>query len=157
MADAGLTISKGQLTATLNLLANERLTRPLLRTIGNLMVNDARMNFRMSRGPDGQRWAPLKLRDGKPLLDTGRLRNSITSRLVYAGGENSVEIGTNVKYAPVQQFGALIKPRHKKFLLFPGAGGKGRIAAKQVVIPARPFIGLADRQVKKINQAIDLW
>ena len=36
-------------------------------------------------------------------VDTGRLRNSITSQVLK--GENAVLIGTNVEYAPYQELG----------------------------------------------------
>ena len=37
-------------------------------------------------------------------VDTGRLRNSITSQVL--NGEKAVVIGTNVEYAPYQELGA---------------------------------------------------
>ena len=60
----------------------------------------------------------------KPLLDTGRLRNSITYRLLGASG---VEVGSNVAYAALHQFG--------------GQAGRG----KKVTIPARPFLATRER------------
>lgn len=39
-------------------------------------------------------------------VDTGRLRNSITHRVGVEGGTKMVaEVGTNVEYAPYQEFG----------------------------------------------------
>lgn len=45
-------------------------------------------------------------------VDTGRLRNSINHRVVES--ENTVFIGTNVDYAPHQEYGTVtgIKPKH---------------------------------------------
>lgn len=60
----------------------------------------------------------------KPLLDTGRLRNSITYRLL---GSTGVEIGSNTAYAAIHQFG--------------GKAGRGR----KVGIPARTFIATRER------------
>ena len=125
--------------------------RPLMERIGRVMKTDIQMNFRQSKGPDGTPWAPLKIRQGQPLKDTGRLFNSIT----YAVSDDEVEIGTNVLYAPVHQSGAVIKPKRGKFLVFPGP--QGPIFARKVTIPARPFIGLTERQEKKINGAINDW
>ena len=131
-------------------------TLPLMTRIGRVMVTDTDLNFRRSQGPDGRPWRPLKSRKGQPLRDTGRLQRSI----VFDANKKQVEIGTNVLYAPTHQFGAVIKPKKGPFLIFPvaGPGGKKRfVFARQIEIPARPFIGLKTRQVDKINSIVDHW
>lgn len=122
------------------------------RTIGNTVVNRVRMCFRMGIDPWGSPWAPLKIRQGQPLRDTGRLQRSITARPDSTG----VTIGTNVSYAPVHQFGAIIRARGVGPLQ-PGAtsvgpsrrlvfkGPNGLIFAKQVTVPARPFLPIRQR------------
>ncbi len=77
---------------------------PALRVIGNSLADDIRGGFVAGETPWGDAWAPLKHRKGRPLRDTGRLMNSITHRVVDQG--QAVEIGTNVVYANLQQFGA---------------------------------------------------
>lgn len=72
---------------------------------------------------------------GKPLVDTGLLRNSVT----YAAGANSVEIGTTARQARLQHFGGRVVPRRAKALAFPGPGGE-LIVSRGVTIPARPFM-----------------
>ena len=130
--------------------------RPLFTRLGRVTHSDSRMNFRNQRSPDGTPWAPLKMRNGQILSDSGRLKNSLS----YQVGDDEVQVGTNVKYARTHQFGATIyptsTPKRKKALAFPGPGGK-TIFAKKVVIPARPFLGLEQRQVNKIHQTIDQW
>lgn len=108
----------------------------LMDEIGMDVAEMVRLQFRDSRSPYGQAWAPLKFRSGKPLLDTGRLRNSITHR----ASRSSVEIGTNFPYAPTHQYGATIRPRRARFLVFKPPGFKRPIFAKQVTIPARKFL-----------------
>ena len=110
--------------------------------IGDALVSRVLESFEESRAPDGESWQPLaratkvgrlrrdrrNFRKGgglskrgrqavragfQPLVDTGRLRASIT-RNVYG---NAVEIGTDVAYAATHQF---------------GDAGRG--------IPARPFL-----------------
>lgn len=144
-------IDPEQIKAISKALGRFRDRKPLMTKIGRIMKTDVQMNFRLSRGPDGERWKPLKLRDGKPLRDTGRLMNSIDFR---ASSDEAV-IGTNVKYAAVQNFGATIKPKKGKYLKFKGPDGW--IFAGKVTIPARPFIGLGPRQIRKINRAIEEW
>ncbi|OED40226.1 phage virion morphogenesis protein [Endozoicomonas sp. (ex Bugula neritina AB1)] len=126
--------------------------RPLFSRIGRVLVSDAKLNFRGQHDPKGNSWVPLKLRTGRILSDTGRLRNSLS----YKTGDDEVEIGTNILYAKTHQFGATIRPKKAKVLAFPGPDGK-TIFAKQVTIPARPFLGVEKRQVNKIHQTIDQW
>lgn len=57
--------------------------------------------FQQSRSPDGNAWARLKYREGMPLLDTGRLRNSILVRTTDGG----IRVSTNVVYAATHQYG----------------------------------------------------
>lgn len=128
---------------------------PAMREIGSNVVADAQMRFKAGKDPYGAAWKPLSgatllsrarqragkggiraknggLRKGaqrimasaKPLLDTGRLRNSITYRLI---GRHAVEIGSNVEYAAIHQFG--------------GMAGRGR----KVKIPARPYLATRER------------
>jgi phage virion morphogenesis protein len=91
--------------------------------IGQLILTSVIRNFDAGGRP--QRWAPLKHRSGKPLIDTGRLRNSITAR----SDSDSAEVGTNVIYAATHQFGR-------------GA------------IPARPFLVLQDEDEDEIGRII---
>lgn len=107
--------------------------RPLFAAIGDDIVAASLLGFKDSRDPYGQPWKPLapatiaRRRKGSstPLLDTGRLRNSITRR-VLAGG-NGVEIGSNVIYAAIHNFG--------------GRAGRGH----KTVIPQRAFVATAER------------
>jgi phage virion morphogenesis protein len=113
---------------------------PVYATIGRVLVNRIRLGFKMGTSPYGNAWAKLKIRRGKPLRDTGRLQRSITARADASG----VVIGTNLKQAPVHQFGATINAKPGRRLVFPGPGG-ALIFAKRVTIPARPFMPLVSR------------
>ena len=54
----------------------------------------------------------------KPLLDTGRLRDSITYQLK---DRETVSVGTNLPYAPIQNEGGTIRAK-KNWLFIPAAG-----------------------------------
>lgn len=54
-------------------------------------------------------------RGGQPLLDTRRLSTAIA----YRATEQSVTIGTNLRYGRILQKGGIIRPRYKKWLLVP--------------------------------------
>lgn len=71
-----------------------------LEKIGTRWVARIKANFRNGVDPYGNKWAPIHHRKGQPLLDTGRLRNSIkhdvrgidiylTSPLIYADTHNN--------------------------------------------------------------------
>lgn len=114
---------------------NPERIRAALQALGRVLVTRIQLTFRQSTAPNGSRWAPLKLRQGQPLVDTGRLRASITSK----AGDREVVVGTNVQYARVHQFGAVIRPVRAKLLRFPNDAG-GFAFARQVKVPARPFM-----------------
>lgn len=111
---------------------------PLLTAVGGELKKHIQLGFRNSQSPYGQAWAPLKVRQGKPLVDTGRLANSIN----YLVDANSVEVGTNVLYAALQQFGGTIAPKQAKALSFV-VGGRRVFVKHGITIPARPFIPTA--------------
>ena len=111
--------------------------RPWLVDAGKDLVLRIDETFKQSQTPWGAPWAPLKHRDGYPLRDTGDLRNSITYRVI---GKSGLEVGTNIRYAPTHQFGATIRPKKGKFLVFTPRGFAHPIFAKQVTIPARAFL-----------------
>ena len=76
-------------------------TQPLHDAIGGELLKRVLLGFRNSQTPYGVPWAPLKNRNGKPLIDTRRLERSIS----YESNADSISIGTNVIYAAVQNFG----------------------------------------------------
>ncbi len=71
----------------------------------------------------------------KTLIDTGRLKNSVTSR-AYPG---KAIVGTNVVYAAIHQFG--------------GMAGRGR----KVKIPIRPFLMVQDEDWPVIRRTIEKY
>lgn len=109
-------------------------TIELHRTIGAALLTLVGLSFRMSRDPWGAPWKPLKQRRGQPLVDSGRLRASLTSEVA----SDRVSVGTNLIYAPPHQFGATIVPVRAKMLAW--QVGNAWHFAKRVTIPPRPFL-----------------
>lgn len=133
---------------------------PAMQTVGDYLVGSTKRRFAASVGPDGVRWAPnsevtylrmidrahgVTLKGGqinqkgagmamakKPLIgETHRLSSEISAQ----ADRDSVEVGSPMVYAAVQQFGA----------------AKGAFGADQRhhpipwgSIPARPFLGLSE-------------
>ena len=122
---------------------------PLLAELGEYGLRSTRARFKTQTAPDGTAWAALqpwyqkeKRRNKSRILTlNGYLRGQMTWQLV---GDRTVEIGSNLPYAAVHQFGATIKPRAAKVLMFRGH------VAKSVTIPARPYLVLSDEDRSEI-------
>lgn len=122
-------------------------------------VTQVKFGFRESRDPYGVPWKPLKFRKGKPLLDTGRMRNSFTSTVTPTG----FRLGSNVSYAPHHQDGTGGRARaYTRYqAVTRGKFSSHRKAAKQKqgavdvralnfrvgggAIPSRPMVPTAER------------
>ena len=110
--------------------------------IGRYLVASTHRRFERERAPDGTPWlksARVIAEGGQTLTDTGRLRGSIA--YVLTDGGRGVEVGTNVVYAAIHQFG--------------GRAGRRRRAR----IPARPYLGVdehdRDTILRIVAQAIE--
>ena len=73
---------------------------------------------------------------GRPGLN--RISGNLAQSLTYRVGRNFAEVGTNLPYAAIHEFGGTIKPKNGKYLKFQ-INGKW-IFAKQVTIPKRPYL-----------------
>jgi phage gpG-like protein len=101
------------------------------RTVESLV----RTEFQTGQDPFGKPWAPLKIRRGQPLVKSGRLAKQATTVKTFDTG---IEIDVDLVYAAVHEFGATIHARHAKALRF--KAGRRFVLAKQVTIPARPYL-----------------
>jgi len=105
---------------------------PALRAIGEDLVESTKQRFVAGAGPDGTPWpdnsAVTIERKGRnqPLVDEGSLMASIHYQLV---GRDTLEIGTPMEYAAMQQFGGTKEE-------FPWLWGD---------IPQRPFLGFSSK------------
>ena len=79
--------------------------RPAFNSIGEDAASKVDFLFKDSIDPYGKPFAPIhhKNRTGQPLRDTGRLQASIAPFIYFDG--SGVEVGTNVEYAHIHQFG----------------------------------------------------
>ena len=104
-------------------------------------------------GPDGTPW-PANRAGTDLLLDTGQhLLGSVASG---ASGDEATW-GASWEYAWVHQFGAVIKPKNGKALRFTTASG-AFVVARQVTVPARPFVGISEENAAEILAIVtDAW
>lgn len=122
-------------------------------TLAQLGAEHTRNNFKQGTDPWGGPWKKVQRSgqdssDARPLVDTGRLRDSIGTE----ADKDRAAWGSKVQYAPVHQFGArtpaqTIRPKRKKALFWPGA----KHPVKKVEhpgsdIPARPFLPIENEQ-----------
>lgn len=131
--------------------------------------------FRHSKVKDKARVGEEKI-----LTLSSRLRNSVTKR-GEPGNEfhvrrDHVDIGTNVEYAAIHQFGGrtaahVIKPRHKKALYWPGAGsftsagrsGGGYFEEHPIrsvnhpgsKVPARPYLVIPESEFPRLTRIVE--
>lgn len=138
---------------------------PVLKEIGDLLVESTLQRFAAGRAPDGTPWAPnaeatleaylgrtggnykkdgslskkgtARLAGKKPLIGESRsLSTQIHRQLV---GNDAVEVGSNMVYAAMQQFG----------------GTKAEFPHLWGDIPARPFLGISDEDARGIEGIVD--
>ena len=97
---------------------------PMLDELGEDEVTRVMLRFESGTAPNGVWWDELTSRDGQPLMDTGRLYNSIEAQVI---GKHRLQVGTATDYAHYHQFGT----QH---------------------IPARPFLGVSDDLLTSIKE-----
>jgi phage virion morphogenesis protein len=126
------------------LLAKLKDMTPAMREVGEIVVNQSAEAFE-DGGLPGHRWpesSRVKAAGGQTLVNTSRLRRSINS----SADMDSVEVGTNVAYAAIHQFGGktkprVIQPKNGKALFWPGAAHPVQsVNHPGSTIPARPFL-----------------
>lgn len=132
--------------------------RPIWEAIGQYGESSTRMRFKNQAGPDRKRWVPsIRARElgGQTLVQKARLLRSLS----HSSDNNGTSWGTNVIYAGVHQFGAVIKAKSAGALRFRLPGGRF-VTVKQVTIPARPYLGVNAEDGREMlavaNAAVDV-
>ncbi|MBB4302350.1 phage gpG-like protein [Rhodobium orientis] len=127
----------------------------VLDTIGRLVQEQTRRRITSEKtSPDGAAWKENYART--PILEqSGALADSID----YAVDGSSVMIGSGLVYAAIHQFGGVIKPRYGDALKFWFQVGANVdfVIAKQVTMPARPYLGVSEDNKAEILEAVTDW
>ena len=117
---------------------------PVMEQIGEYMVMSTKERFKKGTSPEGAKWAPKSPTtlarygarksnriDPRPLFGPSGM---LSSQIFHDAGPNQLEVGSNLIYAAVQQFGA-------------GKGQFGNMTNGSPIpwgnIPARPFFGIS--------------
>lgn len=128
--------------------------RGLYDNIGAALVRSTRSRFDTGTDPEGSPWPPsirAIAEGGQTLIDSTRLRGSIT----HEASNSGVEVGTNVPYAAVHQFGDIIMARTAQALHF-FIGGR-EVFVDSVEIPRRAFLGLDEEDEQEIVEIAGEW
>lgn len=119
---------------------------PALKIIGEVLVESTKQRFVTTTDPDGNPWllnsvlSTLLYKEGdRPLTgETGSLMDTINYQLI---GQDTLEIGSPMEYAAMQQFG----------------GTKSEFPFLWGDIPARPFLGISSEDEAKILSTIEYF
>lgn len=121
--------------------------------IGRYFSSEAKGRFDSKTAPDGSGWKPSRDNEDT-LVASGALRGSISEEVsgdaIYVGSRGAAV----APYAAAQQWGVTIKPVNAKMLAF--QLGNRLVFAKQVTLPARSYIGVAERDRDEVvNMLLD--
>ncbi|MBW6402073.1 phage virion morphogenesis protein [Roseomonas sp. HJA6] len=135
---------------------------PLMRAIGVGLISNVHDRFAAETDPDGARWAPLKepwasLRRAGPILQQSGMRGGLMGTITSDAANGEVSVGSNKIYAAVHQFGATIKAKNAPLLIFRTPEGVRFGAARQVTIPARPYLGISAADEDTILDAVEVF
>ena len=136
---------------------------PLMRDLGDMLVQSTQDRMLRGEQPDGTSFAPrsavtlaryakLGLSYGAPLNQSGEMRGQIA----FDAGADYVEVGSNAIQAAVMQFGAA----QGEFGASIGKDKLGRDHFHTIPwgdIPARPFIGLSGEDQTNIVAEVEEW
>lgn len=122
---------------------------PVLKNIGEILLNSTRRRFEVGMGPLGEQWAAnsevtlANKRDDRPLIGDTR---SLSTQINYNSDADHVLLGSLMEYGGTQHFGA------KK-----GEYGKTRygVPLPWGDIEARPFIGLSPEDEEDILDMLE--
>ncbi|WP_420788918.1 phage virion morphogenesis protein [Shewanella algae] len=116
---------------------------PLMNDIGDVLLFSHQARNAQGIAPDGTTWAALSptTQALKPRHKTTplRLNDILLNQLAYQADDHSLELGSNMVYAAMQQFGGTTSPKS----MIPGRE-----------IPARPFLGLSDEDEAAVLEMV---
>lgn len=137
---------------------------PAMQDIGEYLTVSTKQRFQAGVAPSGAKWAPntpltlSRKKGSKPLIgETKRLSTEILSH----ADRDAVEVGSNLVYAAIQQFGAKMgqfgrySQLSRRTAYAPTdfrhhAGTQKGFPIPWGNIPARPFLGLSDDDVTAV-------
>ena len=122
---------------------------------GMVLVRGTHERFRAERDPEGNAWARLNPEYARTKKGPGILRETsmLMRSIFYKATSDAIHVGTNRVYARVHQLGDTIRPKSRPKLVF--KLGSRWVRAKQVTIPARPYLGVSREDERAIRDVIE--
>lgn len=143
--DRGLTDMVNRITGRMDDMT------PIFKVIGEVITESVMRNFEEHRSPEGKKWEALspdyaawKAKKGRNPSDILILNRILASSIHPKAGRDRVQVGTNIVYAAVHQFGIGARSSLKTKRRMPG-------------IPARPFMGVRDDDWPEIRAAVEMF
>ncbi|SMH62534.1 phage virion morphogenesis protein [Azospirillum agricola] len=156
----------------------------LMETLAAQVEFDTARRFETQTDPDGNPWPPsvrALAENGETLTDTARLRQSIASHV----SPTAFEVGTNVVYAAIHQFGGAIHmPERQQTMYWHHRGDTSKaswrasrtfadwsfakkskanysethtVKAHDVTMPARPYLGVSEGGMAELGVIARDW
>ena len=125
--------------------------KPALRNIGVYLAQSTKDRIAREESPDGKPFAPLNPLYKETKKGPGILRGEsrdLSAIVWQLAGDDTVEVGNNIIYGAIHQFGGVIKAKNAPALIF-SMGGQ-TFARKSVTIPARPYLGLSQEDEAEV-------
>jgi phage virion morphogenesis protein len=178
MAGASITITDTATPAVSRLIAVSARPSAMMRDIGGYLLFSTQRRFETETGPDGVKWPALSPRTAKARAGRGKVRGTdhilrqsvrLYNSLTMASDDTTAQVGTNVEYAAIHQFGGPIqmperqgrvtfkKIRGKRGVRFVKAGTAKAtvqdvsIKAHTINMPARPYLGINGADQEEIG------
>lgn len=138
MTQITISFDNEQITTLLSQLEQAgRSLDPVMKNIGEILLNSSRQRFQTGTAPDGEQWtvnspSTLTYKKGdRPLIGETK---SLSTQIHYEATQKHVIVGSLMEYAGTQQFGAT-----------KGQYGKTKygVSIPWGDIPARPFLGIS--------------
>jgi phage gpG-like protein len=130
-----------KLIANIDQMAKPAFATALSKNVGMAALNEVDESFANSKDPWDKPWQPSRRAEstgGQTLRKSGRLQRSMTATSAMRPSANGFEIGANVEYAAIHQYGGTITPKSRKNLRF--KVGKRWVSTKKVRIPQRMMV-----------------
>jgi phage virion morphogenesis protein len=158
VAGIRIKIDDADVRSALDRLAEGKLLQAALKVIGQELIKSTRRRFDAQVDPSGQRWKPLNAyyaagKTGRLILQGAGLAGGLLGSITAQVDGSTLRIGTNKVYGAIHQFGGTIVPRTFPALVFK-INGKLSFA-RQVTIPARPFLGISEADRQEIPKLIE--
>jgi phage virion morphogenesis protein len=131
---------------------------PFYKNVGEELVESTKERFNEQLDPEGKPWRPLKpatmaRKKTKRIL---RERGLLQDTIFYRASGRELLVGSARIYSAIHQLGGTVhvpamKPKNKKALFWPGAAHPVKsVKAHDVRIPARPYLGVSERDRVRI-------